>query len=153
MSSKRKEPESSQAKQPKQTKKLRSDVEPAGIELGRTKTPDSVAAGLPVGKGKAIATEVEPTGGASPETVKLKEFLSEVTKAFSRSSFDHPVPPNSNRAKFHLSFNRVILVRSYKVNFPSLAINVRRPDLFSLFLFLLSVTYRGCTPSSTRYPT
>lgn len=105
--SKRKEPEVKQSKEHKQSKKVRTDAGPLEVESSEKKSgSDSVIVGLPTGD----AASVERPAEAIPEHLRVKEFLSEVSKAFLKSSFDESTSSDSNRAKFQLSFNRVISV-------------------------------------------
>lgn len=110
--SKRKESGEPSIKQPKATKKPRTDDEPAGVERGKKKVRhDSVAAKPPTSKGKEIVGAAGSVEGTASESIRMKDFLDEVSKAFNRSSFEESTPPDSNRAKFGLSFNKIISVR------------------------------------------
>lgn len=110
-SSKQKDPENEQVKKQKTSKKLRTDTDPAEVEPSK-KRPSSgfVVVGLPAGEAATTAQEVEPIGEATPEPLRIKEFLSEILKAFLKSAFNESTSSDSNRAKFQLSFNRVISV-------------------------------------------
>lgn len=111
LSSKRKEPDSAQPKKTKQTKKSRVEVDPAEIEpIKKRSSPGSVVVGLPADRGKGSTPEIDPSGNLIAEPVKMKGFLEAVSKAFLKSSYEESSPPDSNRAKLQLSFNRSITV-------------------------------------------
>lgn len=110
-SSKQKDQENEQDKKQKSWKKLWIDTDPAEVEPSKKMpSPGFVVVSLPAGEATSSVQEVEPLGEIALEPLRIKEFLSEVLKAFLKSSFDESASSDSNRAKFQLSFNRVISV-------------------------------------------
>lgn len=105
--SKRKEAEVEPSQKSKQLKKARTDTGPSKVEPKKKKPSGAaVVVGLPAENVRTAEQLLE----TAPEQLRLKEFLSEISKAFSRASFDESSSSDSNRAKFLLSFNRIITV-------------------------------------------